>query len=279
MKRTSNPQDLRLMASQTITGLARFVHGALSEELEAGRLARAGYALLTGGCSTNATFPGSSLASYLVATQKRDGGWSDVEETLWCLGYLKAFSSKYKTELDNGMNWLVSVRLPCGAWGKTERDQPRIPITALASALVPEAVNASGLEWLTNRWEADLASPLQLTYKGAFFLVAQAHAEARDANDLIDRTLAYLCAEQGEDGGFGPWREHPVGSDPWSTGVVLWGLSKFAGRISTDIMERAVSWLQSRQLPDGLWAYHYLDDGTAMALVGISSVLPFLSEE
>jgi len=267
------------MTNQAVAGLAYFIRQALDSRLEAVRLGRAGYTLLASGCSTNATFPGHTLGSRLIAVQQRDGGWTDVEETLWCLGYLAAFSDRYKVQLDNGRNWLTSVRLPCGAWGKSKRDQPRIPVTALASLLVPETINVSGLEWLASQWETDLASSTPLTYKGAFFLVAQAHIQAPHADDLVDRTLAYLCGEQEDDGGFSPWKGHPVGSDPWSTGVVLWGLSRFAARISTDTVERAVSWLESRQLPDGLWPYHYLDDGAAMALIGISNVLPTLSKE
>ncbi|MCL0057586.1 terpene cyclase/mutase family protein [Dehalococcoidales bacterium] len=266
------------ITKRAIGQLATFTQQALQAQLEPIRLARSGYALLASGCSVKGTFPGDRLASYLIATQHRDGGWADVEETLWCLGYLAAFGDKWEPQLANGRNWLTSVQLPCGAWGKSERDQPRIPVTALASALVPEVVGASALRWLASQWESDLASSVQLTYKGAFFLVAQAHTEAPLDDDLVDSTLAYLCDQQEEDGGFSPWKGHPVGSDTWSTGVALWGLSRFVARISGDTVEQAVSWFQSNQLPDGLWPYHYLDDGAAMALIGISNVLPFLSE-
>ena len=84
--------------------------------------------------------------------------------------------------------------------------------------------------------------------------------------------------DQEDDGGFSPWKGHPVGSDPWSTGIALWGLSKFSEIVPKDTIKRAVSWLESTQLPNGLWPYHYLDDGASMALIGISSVLPLLQE-
>ena len=279
MKRILTPQDLCLMVSQTITSLARFIYDALSGEFEAGRLARAGYTLFASGCSINATFPGCRLASYLISGQQSDGGWADIEETLWCLGYLSAFGDSYQSELSRGMKWLESVQLPCGAWGKSNRDKPRIPVTALTSVLVPEVVDSSALKWLANQWEADLASPTQLTYKGAFFLLARAHNQASFDQELTERTVSYLNGEQEDDGGFGPWKGHPMGSDPWCTGVVLWGLSKVGKLITGHTVERTLSWLGSRQLPNGLWPYHYLDDGTAMALIGISSVLPLLSEQ
>lgn len=267
------------MANQTITGLAQFIHWALAGKLEAGRLARAGYALFVSRCSSRASFPGSALASYLLTAQRADGGWVDVQETLWCLGYLAAFDDKYEVEFSKGTEWLDSVRLPCCAWGKSGRDQPRIPVTALASALVPEAVNVTALKWVADQWEAELANDSQLTYKGALFLLAQSHDQAPPKDELVTRTISYLCMEQNLDGGFGPWKDHPAGSDPWTTGVVLWGLSGFSHIVPTSIFTRSVSWLQKQQLPNGLWAYHYLDDGSAMALIGLSSILPFLQEK
>jgi len=94
----------------------------------------------------------------------------------------------------------------------------------------------------------------------------------------VNQTLTYLESEQSEDGGFGPWKDHPVGSDPWSTGVVLWGLSSLGERSPIHIIERAVTWLESTQLPNGLWPYHYLDDGSVMALIGLSKSLPLLKD-
>ena len=266
------------LVENAVNGLAYFLYSGLQQKLEPSRLARAGYALLASGCSVKGDFPGNNLASYLVETQQADGGWSDVEETLWCLGYLSAFGERYGKEIVNGQKWLASVRLPCGAWGESRRDQPRIPVTALASVFIPDVVKTTALKWLVNQWEADMDSPTQLTYKGAFFLLSQAHSQASTNNDLVNRTITYLKNEQEDDGGFSSWKGHPMGSDPWCTGVALWGLSKVGELIPGHTVERALSWLESRQLPNGLWPYHYLDDGAAMALIGISSVLPFFPE-
>ena len=266
------------LVENAVNGLAYFLYSGLQQKLEPIRLARAGYALLASGCSVKGDFPGDNLASYLVETQQEDGGWADVEETLWCLGDLSAFGERCGKQIVNGQKWLVSVQLPCGAWGKGSRDQPRIPITALAATLAPEIVSSAGLEWLKQQWEVDLNNSTQLTYKGAFFLLAYAHNSASYDKNLVNRTIAYLNGEQEKDGGFGPWREHPMGGDPWSTGVALWGLSRVGELAPNQTIERALSWLQSKQLPNGLWPYHYLDDGTAMALIGVSSVLPTLRE-
>ena len=266
------------LIKSTVPALAHFAQQGLQVQLERVRMARIGYALFYSGCSSDSPFPGTALASYLITAQQEDGGWVDTVETLWCLGYLTAFDDKYKTTLKKGINWLESVRLPCEAWGRSARDQPRIPITALASALVPQIIGTAGLEWLVSQWEADLANPTQLTYKGAFFLLSQAHDMATKAPDLAERTIEYLCKEQEKDGGFSPWKGHPVGPDPWTTGIVLWGLSRFSQNVPPSVIEKAANWLQTIHLPNGLWPYHYLDDGTSMALIGLSSVLPILYE-
>jgi squalene cyclase len=275
MKTTRSGLDFLIKA---VFGLTHFLHDGLHEQVETTRTARVAYALICCGCSVKVSFFIKDVANYILSTQKSDGGWADVEETLWSLGYLAAFGEKYDTEITNGQDWLASVKLPCGAWGKSSRDQPRIPITALAATLAPETIGKAGLSWLAKQWEADLNTPTQLTYKGAFFLLAQAHSWAYYKDNLVDRTVAYLISEQEEDGGFSPWKGHPAGSDPWSTGVALWGLSKVRCLVSRRTIERALSWLQSKQLSNGLWPYHYLDDGTAMALIGVSSVLPILRE-
>jgi hypothetical protein len=270
--------EMSLIESASV-GLARFLYSSLQQELEPVRLARVGYALLVSGCSIKGDFPGQLLGSYLVATQRHDGGWTDVEETAWCLAYLSAFRDRYKTQIANGVQWLGSVRLPCGAWGKSNRDQPRIPVTVLASSLLPDVVDGRALTWVSEQWEADLGSPTPLTYKGALHLLSTSHCQAQASGKLVERTIAYLEQQQNEDGGFGPWMGHPVGSCPWTTGVVLWGLSKVGSRVSSSTLSRAISWLESKQLPNGLWPYHYLDDATAMVLIGLSGILPSIIKQ
>ena len=263
------------MTNQAIIGLAHFIHEALDRRLEAIRLARAGWALLVSGCSPNAPFPGHTLASYLTDTQRENGGWADVEETLWCLGYLSFYADNYSTQLGLGKHWLASVRKPCGAWGKTERDQSRIPVTGLISAVCPEVVEPEALDWLADEWQHDLDSSAHLTYKEASFLLGQLHPEALHENDLVEHTITLLCGEQEDNGGFSPWKAHPVGSDTWSTGIALWGLAGFASRVPAQTLQRGMSWLQSRQLSNGMWPYHYLDEGTVMALIWAASAIHY----
>lgn len=267
------------VTDQAVEGMSLAIRQALDNCLEAARPARASYALLASGCSPKATFPGQSLSLYLVASQHNDGGWTDVEETTWCLGYLAAHGERYKAHVEQGSAWLISQQLTCGAWGKSLRDRPRIPITGLMSVLVPNVVDCRTLEWVASEWEKDLSSPVQLTYKGAFFLLSQKHPLAPKSIALVSRTIEYLCNEQNEDGGFGPWKGHPIGSDPWSTGVVLWGLAEFAKEVPDQVFQRSISWLESKQLPNGLWPYHYLDEGTSLALIGLSAFMNNLGSD
>jgi hypothetical protein len=278
MNCTHLKENYKINIEKAIDGLASFIYQGLIQGLEPIRLARTGCVLLSSGCSRYGTIPGDVLAKYIVSAQGTDGGWTEVEETIWCLKYISSFGKRYRNEMSKGRKWLTSVRLPCGALGKSSRDQPRIPITALAATLAPKIVGSAGLEWLEQQWEADLSNSTQLTYKGAFFLLAHAHNQASFGNNLVKRTIAYLDNEQEEDGGYGPWKGHPVGSDPWSTGIVLWGLSKVQEKATKQTIEKALSWLSSKQLDNGLWPYHYLDDGAAMALIGIASNLRFLME-
>ncbi len=279
MNYTRPEEQLRHTIERATAALAHFAYKGLQQNLESLRLARVSQVLMTSGCSARGSYYWDSLAEHIAKTQHADGGWADVEETLWSLGYLSFFGDRYCRELARGNAWVISARLPCGAWGKSSRDQPRIPITCLVSILLPSLVGRETLFWVSEQWGVDLASPTPLTYKGAFYLLSTSHCQAYSNEKLVEDTIEFIEREQNEDGGFGPWREHPIGSCPWITGVVLWGLSKAPLKVSNDTLIRATSWLESTQLSNGLWPYHYLDDATAMALIGLSSVLPLVIKQ
>ena len=270
--------DNRVQAAISLAtlGLTRFIDDGMTQKLDLQRLARVGYALVQAGCSLKGSFL-ARLGSYIAGNQQRDGGWTDAEETAWCLSFLNKFGNSYAEEIRLATAWLNSSRQSSGGWGKNNRDKSRIPITALVIALVPEVASVRDFEWLARQWQDDVSSPTQLSYKGAFFLLSVTSRTNQYAH-LVDVTIDYLNNEQEEDGGFGPWKGHPVGSCPWTTGVVLWGLSKTASKVSSRTLKRAVAWLESKQLPNGLWPYHYLDDATAMVVIGLSAISPLVIE-
>lgn len=205
---------------------------------------------------------------YLRSTQLPDGGWSDPEETAWSSSLLFRILGDDHETAKKAKNWLASVRHPGGGWGRHPRDQARIPTTALVITLVPSVATDVDREWVKQAWEKDLNSPVRLSYKGGFYLLTVNKGNGEPIDPLVSRTVAYLADDQNDDGGFGPWRDHPIGSDPWSTGVVLWGLSKWIDKVDPVVIEKALAWLERTQLPSGYWPYHYLDEGTSYALIG-----------
>jgi len=264
---------IRSIVEKTVIALAQFICTGVMKELEPIRLARAAHVLILSGCSTSGNSLWLEIAQYVALKQQNDGGWTDTEETIWSLGYLSNFPTAYRNNLEQGKKWLTSVRLSTGAWGRTNRDQPRIPITALVTQIVPDMANRKTPIWLANEWKADLNRMTPLTYKGAFFLLGQCGERTTIDERLTKRTIRHLVQEQNDDGGFAPWKAHPIGSDPWTTGIVLWGLASSGKLAPKTTIKRATQWLESTQLPNGLWPYHYLDDGTAMALIGLKSAL------
>ena len=96
-------------------------------------------------------------------------------------------------------------------------------------------------------------------------------------DELVARTITHLAEDQNDDGGFAPWKDHPIGSEAWSTGVVLWGLSRWGELVDRTVLEKALEWLQRTQLPSGYWPYHYLDEGTSLALIGAVSAMKALA--
>ena len=254
--------------------LSAFVQDASSRYLETIRIARATYALLLAGVSIS----GNLFQRMIVVFKERqhsDGGWSDPEETAWVVGCIKALKGIEYPAVQSAIEWLNDERKAEGGWGSHSRDQARIRNTALISVFAPEVIQPKDTNWLLNEWRKDFNGPVRLSYKAGFFLLAM--GPGLD-DDLIDKTIRHLAEDQNEDGGFAPWKGHPIGSDPWSTGVVLWGLSRWGELADRTVLERALEWLHRTQLPSGYWPYHYLDDGASIALIGAVSAMKALAE-
>ena len=259
--------------------LVRVLRKLLGSNLETLKIARIGTCLLfTGGGQKNSiTF---QCKNSICNTQQEDGGWADVEESIWSLVFLKHLNHDNFESINRGNKWLNNQRNKNGGWGRTNRGISRIPVTGLLLHLLPEFSDQKAVNWLKNEWGKDLQSDTKLTYKGGFFLLGLS-ASGVTINDcsLIKETYSYLFDEQNEDGGFGPWKDHPIGSDPWSTGIVLLGLLSYPKMVKRDVIEKAVNWLAGNQLPNGLWPYHYIEEGSAYAYWGLVEALKYLSKE
>ncbi|MFZ2634332.1 MAG: prenyltransferase/squalene oxidase repeat-containing protein [Desulfosalsimonadaceae bacterium] len=258
--------------SNAVSALMGFANEALHRKQESIRIARVVFSLLKVGCTSH-TLIFQLLADQLERSQYKDGGWSDPEETVWALSVIRSVRENNPPGIDSARKWLHSMRKNLGGWGYNNRDQARIPTTSLIAAIEPDILKPQDFDWLLNEWRKDFAGPVRLSYKAGFFLLMM--PSGRD-DELVCQTISHLADDQNDDGGFAPWKGHPICSDPWSTGVVLWGLSRWGSLVERTVLERALEWLQKTQLPSGYWRYHYLDDGTSLALIGAVSAMKAL---
>jgi hypothetical protein len=256
---------------KSIKSIIQFLGKSIDESLEPLRIGRSGNAVILSGSG------GGDLLERVLHSLKNcqlpDGGWADPEETAWAAGFISQVKGRDDSGVAAAIQWLKSNRLNGGGWGKHSRDRARIPTTVLVLTLVPEAGSDEDYKWVAHEWAKDLSGSVQLSYKAGFYLLVAGHASIQGDSELIDRTIRHLIDDQNDDGGFAPWKSHPVGSDPWSTGIVLWGLSKWIDRVDPAVIERALHWLEVTQLPSGYWPYHYLDEGTSYALIGAVSAM------
>ena len=252
--------------------LMTFLDDAITKSLEPVRVARTATALLLAGNNKSGNLFQRAVEQ-LIQSQRPDGGWSDPEDTAWAVGCISLARGQDDPAVQSAMRWLINERKHGGGWGVHPRDQARIRTTALISALATTVIKKEDINWLINEWQRDFNSPVQLSYKAGFFLMAtpQGHEDG-----LVKQTIDHLAQDQNDDGGFAPWEGHPIGSDPWSTGVVLWGLSRWVDQVDHAVLEKALNWLHETQLPSGYWPYHYLDDGTSLALIGSVAALKSL---
>lgn len=265
--------DKIIASTNSLTG---FLTNGLKAKIEIKRISLC-YLSLDMGRVFIGNILGGQLCEYILDNQHDDGGWIDVEESLLAVKSLSMLNGSYQTQIEQGKEWLLSQHNYDGGWGKTSRDISRIPVTGLLLHLLPELSDQKAVNWLKNEWEKDFNSETKLTYKGAFFLLGL-KASGVSANEcvLIGQTYSFLENEQNDNGGFGPWKDHPIGSDPWSTGIVLLGLLAYPELAKRKVVEKAVNWLAKNQLPNGLWPYHYIEEGSAYAYWGLVEALKYL---
>ncbi len=99
----------------------------LEKEIELERSARVAVLLMKSGVNKyNSIF--QKIVKCCLSEQKDDGGWIGVEDSIWCVAFLKEFE-ECSQEYQRGLDWLKKQKLKNGSWGKTKRDIGRIPIT------------------------------------------------------------------------------------------------------------------------------------------------------
>ncbi|MDO9529318.1 MAG: prenyltransferase/squalene oxidase repeat-containing protein [Syntrophales bacterium] len=265
---------------RTALQLSRFIGSALKGEKEVKRIALCALSLVYAGVHPKGDLF-SMAARYIADRQQEDGGWSDVEETVLSVKTISLLGrGKYDPSVERGKIWLRCQQNPDGGWGRSIRDISRIPVTGFLLYLLPGISDSKTVSWLRDEWRKDFGCDVKLTYKGSFFLLGLS-AFGVPANDcpLIGETYAYLHEEQNDNGGFAPWKDHPIGSDPWSTGVVLLGLLSYPELVKRAVIEKTANWLTETQLPNGLWPCHYLEEGSSYAYWGLVEAIKYLSKD
>ena len=125
-------------------------------------------------------------------------------------------------------------------------------------------------------WENDLNSSISLNYKGAWYLLACQAFRQTDifSHALFQRTIEYLVSQQREDGSWGPWKDHPAPSECFITGICLatlaLSLPKGPDKIIVPSLKKGIGWIQGNQLESGMFATHYIDEGSAWIYFGWS---------
>ena len=241
----------------------------LEKEIELERIIRVAVLLMKSGVNQNNSIF-REIAKRCLAEQKEDDGWIGVEDSVWCVAFLKEFE-EYSQEYKRGLDWLQKQKLENGGWGKTKRDIGRIPITGILLCLLPELSNKDSLTWLENEWKKEYSLNPKFTYKSAFTLMTlKSNDHQFIDSSLLKNTIDWLTSQQNEDYGWGPCKGQPIGSTPFCTGVAMIGLLQYPNNIDQNVISNGLNWIENNQLENGLWPDHYIEEGSIWSLYALT---------
>ena len=268
--------NLETVIHRSIISLSKTTRDFLQKEIELTRICRLVVLLKKSGINLN-TILFKKIIEKCMKMQRDDGGWSDIPESLWCVSCL-SLSNEYGTSVEKAIEWIASQRQENQGWGNSIRDYARIPVTGLILYFLPQLASEKILKWLEREWQKELESQPCLNYKAAFTLMAFGKNDYRpEDGEITSKTINWLVNQQNNDGGWGPLKGHPVGSDPWCTGICLISLLMYPHELNRKTLLNGIEWLKKKQMPNGLWAYHYIEDGSAWALYALTKGYSYLN--
>jgi len=268
--------DIEIAIQRGIISLSQTIKDFLQKEIELTRICRLAVLLKESGVNLNSIIC-HKIAERCVEMQRDDGGWSDVPETMWCASFMN-LSNEYTISVERAIKWIYLQSHETQGWGKSKRDSARIPITGLILYLLPQLSSDVYLKWLEREWKKEWQCEPCLNYKAAFTLMAFGKNNYHpEDNEIISTTVHWLVDQQNNDGGWGPWKDHPIGSDPWCTGICLISLLHYPDELPQKVLRNGLEWIKEKQLPNGLWAYHYIEDGSSWALYALTRGYSYLS--
>ena len=248
--------------------LHKMVHEMHRKGIELPRITKCATQLLMIGITPN-SIP-KAVVEECICFQHSDGGWVSVVDTMWNAKFLSFFPNT-DLMIERAIKYLQSNRVELG-YGRSARDMGRIPVTGMAFYLLPQLADQESLAWLENLWKSELNS---LTYKAAYTLMAFNKNDYMPQDDkLIKQTIHWLISQQEDDGGYAPWKNHPVKSNVYCTAVATIGLLKYIDQYpeAKPTIDRAYDYICRTQLINGIWPYHELEDGGAWGLAALSAV-------
>ena len=252
---------MSLSSERAALSLHNMIREMQRKNIELSRIVKCSTLLIMSGATPN-SIPRSVLNG-LINSQNADGGFVSNTDTIWNIKFLEYYP-ELSIERKQAVEWLRNQQKD-GCLGRSIRDMTRIPVTGLAYYLLPElCVENNNLYCLESLWKSEMYS---LTYKASYTLMAfKRNNYVPNDKALISESMKWLECQQEIDGGFAPWKGHPVGTNIYCTAVSCLGLLSYPEYCSSTTIDRAYDFMANTQLKNGLWAYHELEDGAAWGL-------------
>jgi hypothetical protein len=223
--------------------------------------------------TSNKNDPSCDLYERIIKEQRDDGGWIDCEDTAWSIFSLPG-SEGFSEQREKAISWLKNEKIDNKGWGFCNRDFSNIPITSQILFTIPELRTVSAISWLENEWLHDINSLTKLNYKGAWFLLVycKLFKDFKISSALFQKTVDYLLNEQREDGGWGPWKNHPALADAFITGISSAALAEACmiqrSKHIEEALRKSITWFLNNQIENGLFPTHYIEEGSAWCYLG-----------
>jgi len=265
---------MSIYTNRSIVSLLNMTQEMLRKGIENSRIIKTACLTLLSGVSPSCI--SSEIVRCSVESQREDGGYIGNSDTMFNALFLSHYPEHY-SKVEKALSWIQGNSTKNGGWGRTQRDMPRIPVTGLLLYFCPSLAMPKHLQWLEKTWTSEQNS---LTYKAAYALAAfeKKRYEPQDKS-IIANTVDWLISQQEINGGFAPWKGHPVGANILYTSVATLGLLAYGKNMLENQILRAYRYMRDTQLSSGIWAYHEIEDGTSWGLYAMTRIEEFFNSE
>ena len=241
------------------------------KNIEISRITKTAALLLMSGL--NKSDLDQAIVKRCIESQNADGGFIGNTDTIWNIKLLEYYP-EFRQHRDVAVQWLLNENGNTPGFGRSKRDIHRIPVTGLALYLIPETRNRQTIDWLAALWNSEINS---LTYKAAYTLMAMQQCGIReDYAGLVRQTIEWLLSQQQVNGGFSPWRNHPVGENVYCTAIAMLGIMSDQSCSHYEEIAQACQYLYGTQLRSGIWPYHEIEDGASWGLYALTKAEIYL---